>query len=913
MEALGAAASVVGIVSLGIQIGQILQKQIDDVRNADLRLLQIVYEIGATATSLQNLQALLLQDEENPSERIFSRQCYQDIVSILNRCNVVFRNITVLVAKSGTAVLALVDDFQRKMNNSGSQDKDRQPVLDIELSSIEHLIWPWRLPKIEQYIADLDRLKQTLLLILAVNALAQKTILTSDSDAATLYDDDEDALLVDEVFYRNMDYQESERNYAHSTTMSSDKSHASSDLVAQFQKSYSVAEMLVQNWPHLPEGGVPSPLDLAQMGVILQAFTLKTTKPGKPSSNWMQMPVTLGAIQDHMLRNSKGMKAADTVWSRFSRLPEYQQYDLSTYLANLVPPVPSKANINGPTLLSIDFHTQRRLRAIERLKSLTPFYGHGFSRSHLTIVVAWIKGPPDQSSRPISRIPSKPLIESPMSYKVSRQIHKLPSHERLRPTGREIRWDDLVTSKGEFEGRRVPSFQYPSDNRERRLSSYKDQREQANASRHLNARNNKYGRALTREDFRSDSRSADSVVNSRRHDNYELQAQDQDYDRPVVSDEEQHARRQIEYGEAGSDHSDEADRGTSVIDSGEESPSGTSSTKKSRKQNQPRKGKHSADERKRFRKEIKLARDKEKKLKKRQTELEHDLQLQEERYRIRAKEAAIERRELELELELEGQRRQRVERETYHSRPAGLSREYEGSYGRYHDERDFSTSMPFRPGHQVRYTTGMQRDRGTRGFGIHSNNAEVSRASDWGVTRIPPMLGGNVDDTLQVGPYTGRQELEYQYTRPHTTRTEHNGGLVLPPASTFRSERFEQYPGEPLNDSYAQERHYWRSSEQYQRPYDETQAGEYSQVRGNDVDVPPTEEEKRSVAQYYIRKWTTTIERMRDVARKRLKNRKERFYNDGQSPPEPFLHRPSAQQPKPSTTTQEAESDHEFT
>ena len=93
MEALGAAASIVGIVSLGIQIGQILQKQIDDVQYADLRLLQIASEIWATARSLQNLQALLLEDEENQSERIFSHQSYQDIIAILNRCNVVFFEI----------------------------------------------------------------------------------------------------------------------------------------------------------------------------------------------------------------------------------------------------------------------------------------------------------------------------------------------------------------------------------------------------------------------------------------------------------------------------------------------------------------------------------------------------------------------------------------------------------------------------------------------------------------------------------------------------------------------------------------------------------------------------------------------------------------------------------------------------
>ena len=175
MEALGAAAGIVGIISLGVQIAQILQKQIDDVQDADNRLLQIVNEIGATNTSLQNLHELLHRDDNNPTEHLFSQQGRNDIMIILRRCNAVFRNITVLLAKAGKSVLAIVDDFQQKAGKMKSIEVE-EPILDIELSSLEHLMWPWRFPKIEKYIADLDRLKLSLLLILSVAALAKKII-----------------------------------------------------------------------------------------------------------------------------------------------------------------------------------------------------------------------------------------------------------------------------------------------------------------------------------------------------------------------------------------------------------------------------------------------------------------------------------------------------------------------------------------------------------------------------------------------------------------------------------------------------------------------------------------------------------------------------------------------------------------
>ena len=179
-EALGIAGSVVGIISLGIQVSMILQKQVDDVLDAPEKVSQMIIEVKATAAGLTDLQDLLLQDKiSGDNDKIFSQQGKDAINFVVQRCDLVFRNIVVLIAKAGKAVLAQVDDFQRKVKKKQSVKPDPKLRLEIELSNIEHLLWPWRLPKIEQYIADMGRLSNNLLLILAVASLAKNKKITA--------------------------------------------------------------------------------------------------------------------------------------------------------------------------------------------------------------------------------------------------------------------------------------------------------------------------------------------------------------------------------------------------------------------------------------------------------------------------------------------------------------------------------------------------------------------------------------------------------------------------------------------------------------------------------------------------------------------------------------------------------------
>ena len=169
-------ASVVGVVGFGIQVAQILQKEVDDITTAKERVEQIVIEIRATATGLNNLKDFLIEDTDDRDNATFNQEGLFEVSYIIRHCNIVLRNVTVLVAKAGNGVLSQVDLFLRRIEEEHKKlGKAAEPdvKLEIELSNLDHLMWPWRIPKIQQYLADMDRLKLSLVLILSVANLAK--------------------------------------------------------------------------------------------------------------------------------------------------------------------------------------------------------------------------------------------------------------------------------------------------------------------------------------------------------------------------------------------------------------------------------------------------------------------------------------------------------------------------------------------------------------------------------------------------------------------------------------------------------------------------------------------------------------------------------------------------------------------
>ncbi|MCJ1250861.1 hypothetical protein MMC30_008089 [Trapelia coarctata] len=175
MDPISVAGTAIGAISLGVQIAQILQTQIDQLLNADERLVQIVFEIRATAAGLANLQEVLDYEKKYSGHKSLRDGGQSDIKSIISRCNHIFRKVVVLIAKPGRkAALAQVDEFQRKIEQQAKGRRNEEPTLEIELSRIEHLVMWWRIPKLEKYRADLNSLTLTLLFLLTTDTLRRR-------------------------------------------------------------------------------------------------------------------------------------------------------------------------------------------------------------------------------------------------------------------------------------------------------------------------------------------------------------------------------------------------------------------------------------------------------------------------------------------------------------------------------------------------------------------------------------------------------------------------------------------------------------------------------------------------------------------------------------------------------------------
>ena len=174
MDPLSVIAGVAGIVSLGIQLSEILQKHIKSVKAAPERIQQIVIEIQATAHGIQDLSEFLEKDRLRKS-RVISPTGERDFLTVIQRCDTIFRKVTTLVTKAGRSTIEAVDDFQRRVNKAAlaKNATKKSPTLRIELTNLERLVWRWKVPEIDQCIFDLDKLKLSLQFRLTVAILGE--------------------------------------------------------------------------------------------------------------------------------------------------------------------------------------------------------------------------------------------------------------------------------------------------------------------------------------------------------------------------------------------------------------------------------------------------------------------------------------------------------------------------------------------------------------------------------------------------------------------------------------------------------------------------------------------------------------------------------------------------------------------
>lgn len=225
MEAVAAVSSIAGIASFGLQLAHQLQQQIGEIVDAEERVNDLVSELQATSNNLEKIKSLLLSDDTTSSHKqTVNEQFRKDLQFLIGRCEIIFRKVVKLLAKAGSMALSSVDKFLRPFKKNKVLHPDPDLKLEIEfvkLSASDKALWSFKKPKIEQYIADLGRLKSELMMLLMIVslvkigqngsgyvlsclfAISHDYILTSHrkDNVSVILESDDATLYVDDIYY----------------------------------------------------------------------------------------------------------------------------------------------------------------------------------------------------------------------------------------------------------------------------------------------------------------------------------------------------------------------------------------------------------------------------------------------------------------------------------------------------------------------------------------------------------------------------------------------------------------------------------------------------------------------------------------------------------------------------------------
>lgn len=166
-EVLGAAGSIAGIVSFGLQLATTLQTYIETMLEAEERLRDITFEINSTASALRQLQDILDDDKRGTgvgklSPKVFKNEGRREIEAIAQKCGKVYRTIVLLVNKAANL-------GPKNMVSTASSD-----VVQLKISSLTRMMkWPWVEPHIKRCQEQLRWLKMSLLFNLQLASLAR--------------------------------------------------------------------------------------------------------------------------------------------------------------------------------------------------------------------------------------------------------------------------------------------------------------------------------------------------------------------------------------------------------------------------------------------------------------------------------------------------------------------------------------------------------------------------------------------------------------------------------------------------------------------------------------------------------------------------------------------------------------------
>ncbi|KAK2599731.1 hypothetical protein N8I77_011461 [Diaporthe amygdali] len=104
MEAVGATASIVGVVSFGLSLAKSLQAFIDTIIEAEETITLIIAEVNATTSTPERLRDFIDQDKASSEEQhhatVFNNTAVEEIGACALQCQKIYVQIIVLIEKA---------------------------------------------------------------------------------------------------------------------------------------------------------------------------------------------------------------------------------------------------------------------------------------------------------------------------------------------------------------------------------------------------------------------------------------------------------------------------------------------------------------------------------------------------------------------------------------------------------------------------------------------------------------------------------------------------------------------------------------------------------------------------------------------------------------------------------------------
>lgn len=181
LSVLGAAGSVVGIASFGLQLGKILYCYADEARSAKTSLELIQGGIQSTSAALHQLHDLLKKEFENlekgRASLLFTPKALDDVKDTADKCMIIFWRIEGTIknecdAKFEKGLGQKLVDFNKQL-----QDNIQPEPIKIEGSWTirRNLRWPFITSKLEGFGKQLQNLQISLVLMLSIISLGAQS------------------------------------------------------------------------------------------------------------------------------------------------------------------------------------------------------------------------------------------------------------------------------------------------------------------------------------------------------------------------------------------------------------------------------------------------------------------------------------------------------------------------------------------------------------------------------------------------------------------------------------------------------------------------------------------------------------------------------------------------------------------